>query len=279
MTEEAKILPFGRSRGGDMSRVSDMFPRAVTARSDKSQARKYDLVPLAGPPVMAPKPTGPVCPICKGAGRVRYSVEPTHPDWAKDKLCECKMAEFKMKSIPDGYRDYSFDTFPSTVDQVALQVAKAFAKRMTAVKGLWLYNDDTGTGKTGLACCILKYAIEHGDAGRHVRATKFYEQANGVACKTEDADALHPYYSTPWLVVDDIGAESSTKATLRHTLDLLEERRGKYTVFTSNYSYEAICDRWRAAGCNELDIRRVIDRLGEQYYPQKVVGKIRQRCY
>lgn len=279
MTED-NVIPFtARPRLSEMSRASDMFPRAVPARTGKAQARKYDFVPLAGPPVMASAPKGPVCPICKGAGRVRYSVDPTHPDWAKDKICKCKMAEFKMQSIPDGYRDYSFETFPSTVDQVALQVAKAFAKRMTSVKGLWLYNDDTGTGKTGLACCILKYAIEHGDAGRYVRATEFYDLANAVACKTKDAEVLEPYYSTSWLVVDDIGAEGTSKATLRHTLNLLEERRGKYTMFTSNYSYGAMRQLWQAAGCSELDIRRVADRLDEQYYPQKVVGKIRQRCY
>lgn len=221
-----------------------------------------------------------ICPRCKGAGYVRYNVEFGHPDFGKPKLCNCRMAEVKMKILPTDYQDYSFETWPATGDRSARDVALAFADgTITAVRGLWLYSRETGTGKTGLACCILRWAIEHRELGRYVEAKKMYLLGNAIATGNAEQDALQPYYDAPWLVVDDLGVEKASDAAIGHWLTLLEKRRGKRTVFTSNFSYEQLRQRWRSAYCDELLIERVIDRLGEQYYPQVLTGKIRQRCY
>lgn len=257
--------------------MSEAANKVIPFDPTRKRTTRHELVQLSGPPIMPAVP--PSCSRCKGAGYVRYDVPYGHRYFGRSMLCECKMGDLINKVLPLDYREYSFATFPASGDQTALLLAKTFAQQELTVNGIWLHSETTGTGKTGLACCILKYAIEHRETGMYALAEELYQTHVAISTGNADQEALQPYFDTPWLVVDDIGAEKASDTAIKCWLKLIEKRRGKYTVFTSNFSYDELAQRWRAVHCEKLLINRVIDRLEEQYYPQQLAGKIRQRCY
>ncbi len=189
------------------------------------------------------------CPLCNGDGYVR---EEDENFYLYQTPCECKQAThlvqlWEQARIPSRFFNASFTTFNQ---QVSKSIKHAFTTAMTFVsdnhfdidspmqKGL-LFLGDVGTGKTFLACCILKELIskyhipslfqEFSSLIRRIKA----EYDKGLY----ETDIINQLTSVPVLVIDELGKGRLNEWELQILDTLISERynANKLTIATTNY--------------------------------------------
>lgn len=121
-----------------------------------------------------------------------------------------------------------------------------------------------GTGKTHLAAAIVRCRLERG------RRAVFYRTAEFFAAIRESYDrntgeraVVDPLLTTPFLVLDDLGAGSLSDHERRFTLELLDRRGNAFlpTVCTSNWTLAEISQRMddriasRLAAFSSIELR------------------------
>ncbi len=155
-----------------------------------------------------------------------------------------EIARELFKDIPGRYQGFRLSDFSETVQLVARQF-------LAAEKGSSLYIFGAfGSGKSTLAVAILKQ-------WRWPRRTELlarpwhpshpegiflpaYEAARSLRNLETMQEAVLPWRTTPFLVLDDIGATRSTPHVREQLLFLLQERYDHLlsTVVTSNLTLE-----------------------------------------
>jgi DNA replication protein DnaC len=179
--------------------------------------------------------------------------------------------------IPEYGKDWSFASYPEEGDQETLRECEAFAARKTICQGLYLFGPP-GRGKSGLAVSILKVFLEKQEPGLYIRWPQYLRHYQRRRLSAEEEKQMDLIYTVPCLVMDDLGVEPPTEASIRQLYELLEERRGRaglYTVITSNYSLEELEQYWRPQGYGPGEFHdglRVIERLSESYAELEVLG-------
>lgn len=207
-----------------------------------------------------------VCPICGGAGFFRRDVPVGHPDFGRAIPCECKMRETQQASLQDlrkssGLAPLSQMTFASfrpegiglnPVKRKNLREAYARAQSFAENPNGWLLlKGGYGSGKTHLAAAIANARLARGepvlfvlvpDLLDHLRAT--FAPASRV---TYD-DRFETVRSTPFLILDDLGAQSPTTWAQEKLFQLLNHRYNAQlpTVITTNRELEEIEPRIRS---------------------------------
>lgn len=189
------------------------------------------------------------CPKCRGVGYVRADVPFGHPNFGKPLPCQCRVARknedrrqhLRAQSQIDTleeFREASFDNFqywrPGLFEpyEAALQYA-------ASPKGWFILAGESGCGKTHLAIAITKHCLEEG-------ATALFSVVPDLLdyLRTTFApDAKEPYdevfrkmREVELLVLDDLGAESSTAWAREKLFQLLNHRHNARlaTVITTN---------------------------------------------
>ncbi len=129
--------------------------------------------------------------------------------------------------------------------------ATSFCKSFdTEFKNLYI-SGNTGTGKTFLANCIAGYLTDRAHSVLYMSALDFFEYcrkntfANGYEAKATEDD-LDFIYTAECLILDDLGAENSSKFTNSQLFNLIEKRLLKRlpTVITSNLSPNDLKERY-----------------------------------
>lgn len=111
--------------------------------------------------------------------------------------------------------------------------------------GLLLYGP-TGTGKTWAAAGITRMLIE---ADRRVlwrSAAEFFRALRGsYECNRSEGAILKKYATAPFLILDDLGAGSSSDFERRTVMELVDRRMNRLlpTVVTTNWTLEQIAER------------------------------------
>ncbi len=207
-----------------------------------------------------------VCPICHGAGYLRLDAPPGHPDFGRIVPCKCKMSEIEQQRLEDLRRAsnlglltrMTFDTFVpeghGLPPQVQDNLRKAYKRTLEYAQRLqgWLIlKGNYGCGKTHLAAAIANYQVEHGlpvlfvvvpDLLDHLRATFSPDSAVTFDRRFETVR------TAPLLILDDLGAQSSTPWAQEKLYQILNHRYNAQlpTVITTNCELEDLDARLRS---------------------------------
>ncbi len=207
-----------------------------------------------------------VCPICGGVGYYLLDVPVGHPDFGRPIPCVCQREEWQRRRLRrlqnisqlDALQDKTFETFSlregeiapheSASLEAAREAARAFAHQP---EGWLLLIGGLGCGKTHLAAAIANERLRRGepvlfvvvpDLLDHLRAT-FHPKTS----VTYD-ERFEEIRTAAVLILDDLGAESSTSWAQEKLYQLINFRYNKRlpTVFTTNLRLEQIEPRIRS---------------------------------
>ena len=179
---------------------------------------------------------------------MRHDVHVGHPDFGEAFPCECtqrahdewlraRYDELFRTTWRSDYHAATLADFRSKPGLVA-QVAAA----LDANRGLYIWSQINGTGKTHLAMAILRdtWGELHGKAFLVAELLadirRSYDPESGVVPEDVLAEAVN----APLLVLDDFGAENPTtwarETLFRLIFQRAAEHTRKLTIITSNYS-------------------------------------------
>ncbi|MFC2015865.1 ATP-binding protein [Chloroflexota bacterium] len=210
------------------------------------------------------------CPLCGGLGYLRENVPVGHPHFGQLFPCQCKLDVFAQQRLQrlralsnlDQLDRMTFDAFlpegyglpaeQATSLHLAFDLAQQFSNHP---EGWLVLFGGYGCGKTHLAAAIANENIDRGqqvlfvvvpDLLDYLRAT--YAPNSSVSYD----ERFEQVRSTPVLILDDLGTQSSTPWAQEKLFQILNYRYNARlpTVVTSNQSLE------------ELDLRlrsRVVD--------------------
>ncbi len=217
-----------------------------------------------------------VCPLCRGAGYVRRSLPLGHPDFGKAFPCRCVLEEREEQRVAR-LRRYSNlgpltrltfanlmtrgrSTDPRNQERFA-QAAAAAQEFADEPEGWLLLHGPSGCGKTHLAAAIANASISGGrpaffqvvpDLLDHLRSA--YRPGGEVSY-----DELFEHVrNAPLVVLDDLGAQSSTAWAQEKLFQLVNHRYMQRlpTVFTTSMPLEEMEERLRTRLC-DVNIARV----------------------
>jgi DNA replication protein DnaC len=226
-------------------------------------------VKIMAPPPSTEEPNNDRCALCGGLGFVRDDVPPGHPRFGQLFPCRCMQAEFERQRLArlralsylDQQARLTEMTFESFVPEgyglppeqaAGLRLAFELARQYAGQPSGWLVLlGGYGSGKTHLAAAIANQAIEQGqpvlfvvvpDLLDHLRATFGPDSPVAYDQRFEEIR------NAPLLVLDDLGAQSSTPWAQEKLFQLLNHRYNASlpTVVTSNYGLDEIDPRLRS---------------------------------
>lgn len=236
--------------GSDLERMNDILRRAGIVRRER----------------LPDTPPAPVCPICQGAGYLRYDVPVDDPRFGELIVCECTRAELEEKrqrlllerSQLTDLRHFTFERWlrkvkegrpPATSPDAAYTIARKFAADPHFTDRPWLFlYGSKGTGKTHLAAAIGNERIRLGqpaifmvvpDLLDHLRAT-----FNPTSDTTYD-ELFESLRNTQLLILDDLGTQSASPWAREKLYQLINHRYNRRipTVITMNVEADEIDPR------------------------------------
>lgn len=207
-----------------------------------------------------------VCPICGGAGYLRLEVPVDHPDFGRAVPCDCKIRETKQASLEDLRKNsglaalslMKFETFRP--DGIGLNPDKrknlreAFdaAQRFASEGRGWLVlKGGYGAGKTHLAAAIANDRIARAETVLFVVVPDLLDHLRATFAPTSRVtydDRFESIRNAPFLILDDLGAQSPTVWAQEKLFQLLNHRYNEQlpTVVTTNRELEEIEARVRS---------------------------------
>lgn len=204
--------------------------------------------------------------MCGGTGYVRQDVPVGHPDFGKAIPCACRMEERRSRRLRtlDGIsamaalRHLTFETFipePSHLaSDRAFNLGRAYqicVDYAASPEGWLVLSGAYGCGKTHLAAAIANARLDMGepvifmvvpDLLDHLRAT--YSPQSEVSYD----NLFELVKNAPLLILDDLGAHSSTPWAQEKLFQLLNHRyvTGLSTVITTNQRIDELEPRLRS---------------------------------
>lgn len=213
------------------------------------------------------------CPRCKDQGWVGYKGEDGY-FFARE--CECGIVSKKkmagmlaFASIPDRYRTLvmaDFDTRWYGDDQKFAENIKAAARGylgnyyLLEGRGLYIYSNTKGNGKTRLACIIANELVKMGIIVKFATAEDILEEIKKSWDSNTEYGLMSDLKTAEVLVIDDFGT-TSAKAWINEKFYQIINARyvsKRPTIFTSN------CD---------------LETLERMQYDQRITSRIKESCY
>ena len=198
-----------------------------------------------------------------------------HDNCPKCAANEAHHAKWNRAAIPLRFRDCSVSNYRATNEG-----QKAARKAITAfcydVKDRIGRGDSIllcghyGTGKTHLACAVMKCAIAAGFTAQFVTVRQMIRdirQTWGKGSTETEAQAIARYTSVDLLVLDEVGAQTGSENEGLLLFDVIGERYSgmKSTILISNFNLSAT-DEERESGAKTIGDYlggRIIDRFCE----------------
>ena len=228
---------------------------------------------LADGDIMPPtekKEDNETCPICKGEKGKFFVDEQGYGVW---KPCECWYRERKEKilkfaNIPDKYKGARFSNYETDIYQNAAAMRKlkklceAYVNEFKeSNKGLYIYSETKGSGKTRMACTIANelmkknVGVKFSTMGTILEKLKDSWNDESEYTESKLKDELK---SVDVLIIDDFGVDKSTEWVNNQVYDIINSRYNdkKTTIYTSNTSMS-----------NAKYDSRILSRITETCYP------------
>lgn len=202
----------------------------------------------------------PACSICGDVGYLRKDVPVGHPDFGGLTPCTCRatsaleprverlrrlsqlgpLSRQRFETIADHNQSESFTT--------ALERARAFA---AGAQGWFVLTGPAGTGKTSLAAAIANARVEQGEPALFIVVPDFLDHLRATYAPTSDVtydELFESVRNAPFLVLDDLGAQSGTPWADEKLFQVLNHRYNAQqpTVITSSIRPSEMDDRLRA---------------------------------
>jgi DNA replication protein DnaC len=139
---------------------------------------------------------------------------------------------------------------------------------LQSISGGFLYlTGEAGTGKTWIAAALCRARILALQPARFVRSNDLLNAIR--AGFRSDGEAADPFKALPFLVIDDLGAESFTEWSVGYWYDLIDYRYNWLlpTVITSNLPLKDLKTKVSA---------RVVSRIAESAMTVRLTGKDRR---
>ncbi len=214
----------------------------------------------------APRANGDVCPICGGLGRITHDVPVDHPDFGKSFPCRCqhdalaarKSARLRSMSNLSAVENKTFETFETDLhnlsddQRAALRSATNLAFRYAQGPSGWLlFQGSVGSGKTHLAAAIANYRLAQNEEVIFVTTADLLDHLRSTFGPTSEIDydeLFERVRNTPMLVLDDLGAESTSSWAQEKLYQLINHRylNRLNTVITTNVESDQIDLRIRS---------------------------------
>ncbi|MCO6451032.1 MAG: ATP-binding protein [Caldilineales bacterium] len=211
-------------------------------------------------------PGDPNCPICGGKGFVLRDVEITHPDFGKARPCTCaqdfirQSRQRQLNALGEfsALAQMTFETFrpegvglPPERQRILRQSYEASRHYAANPQGWLMLTGGFGVGKTHLAAAVGNAYTSAGGQALFVLAPDLLDHLRSTYApdSPETFDELFERLkNTPLLILDDLGAESSTQWAQEKLFQLLSHRylQRLPTVITTNLPLESIEPRLRS---------------------------------
>jgi len=201
--------------------------------------------------------TDSTCPTCSGAGFIHPTLSSGQPDYGRIIACRCTREE-SAKDLQSRLRresglglgllrNMSFDNFKLdrvNLPEEQLNVALEFAK---SPDGWLVFQGDTGCGKTHLAVAIANYRLKMGKPAKFVVVPDFLDHLRSTfspESKVSYDQLFEEVKSTPLLVLDDLGEQTSTPWAQEKLFQVINHRYNarSATVITTRCTTEEIDD-------------------------------------
>lgn len=207
-----------------------------------------------------------VCPVCHGNGWELYRPSPSELEYAyggedlaieyAKKCSRCfgfKKGE-DLTQVPDTFRDADISKFDfklyrgdlSAVAKIANSLIYDLDKWASRGKGLYLWSNTPGSGKTFLACCIGKSVmIKHNVRFRFTTIGDYIDKVGEGITNRKNGDFNDPsaiFKECEVLVLDDLGTQMDKEWQRVELFKLINERSSNnlITIYTSNYSLKDV---------------------------------------
>ena len=142
---------------------------------------------------------------------------------------------------------FRFDTYKTSMEQtrkVFKNFIENFEKWQAWGKGLYLWSNTPGSGKTFLSCCLARSLMVKYDLQMRFITAPAYIDTVGESIKRArgEEDRSKVYKECDVLVLDDIGAQAGGKWQEQELFNLVNKRmeHGKITIYTSNMDANAL---------------------------------------
>lgn len=137
------------------------------------------------------------------------------------------------------FRDFNMDFYGkdmSMVQRVLEKFVEKFNTFMTQGRGLYIFSQTKGSGKSLLACCIANEVLQNYQIScKFITITDYidmYRNKNPALDRIRDADLL---------IIDDLGIQDETKEWINEIVYNLVDRRYRnqcVTIYTSNRNFK-----------------------------------------
>lgn len=191
------------------------------------------------------------CPVCHDTGWQIYSefVEAYAGEIQFTRICPRCKGKRRVNDktgIPPEYHDaditkFDFNTYRTNMEsmkRVFTNFVDDFEEWRKMGKGLYLWSNTPGSGKTFLSCCLARSLMLKYDLQIRFITAPGYIDAVGESFKRArgEEDKTNIYRECDVLVLDDIGAQSRGNWQEQEIFNLVNKRmeEGKTTIYTSN---------------------------------------------
>ncbi|MFN8496254.1 MAG: ATP-binding protein [Anaerolineae bacterium] len=218
-----------------------------------------------------------VCPICGGLGYVRRDVPLGHPDFGRALHCICQLdavalarsSEMRSAGNMAALEYMTFERFElepyelSEKRRQSLRLAYEAAQEFAEEPRGWLVLTGTfGCGKTHLAAAIANDRLAHGRAALFVVVPDLLDYLRatfGPGAQVSYDERFETIRTAPVLILDDLGAQSSTPWAQEKLFQILNHRYASRlpTVITTNMRMEDIDERLRSRLQDETLVRSI----------------------
>lgn len=206
------------------------------------------------------------CPICGGTGYVVLDVPVEHADFGKAIPCQCRRQERLERQVGRLQRLGTLETlqrmtFDSFIPQPghlpperqhnlrrAYEIALDFAREP---EGWLLFTGAYGCGKTHLAAAIANERLQQGNSALFMVVPDLLDHLRTTYNPSSDVtfdELFEQVRTTPLLILDDLGTQSSTPWAQEKLFQLLNHRYNAQltTVITTNQRMEDLDPRLRS---------------------------------